>query len=332
MIRCAIDLIINLLELLNYQIINFFLIKKNYYLYFLKFESLYIFRLILIAISLYFIVGETMKIKNIMSENVVSIDKNLNICDCLRMMYKDNLSRIPVTSTNEENKKVLVGIISEKDIADKLGSAKYGNMAPSHFYVSTVMVKDVITVDEDDDLTDVAGILIDKNIGAIPVLSDGEMEGILTKSDFIYLCKAKAYEKISVKDIMTSDIISISADDRLIHARKVIMDSKVGRLLLTEDNELAGIITSKDIAKAFVSFRKHTPDKYQASQIKELCVGDYMSKNVETISQDASIPELADAMLETGYNGYPVVDEDNQIIGIVTQSDLLKLIYELETQ
>ena len=185
------------------------------------------------------------------------------------MMYKDNLSRIPVTSTNE-NKKVLVGIISEKDIADKLGSAKYGNMAPSHFHVSTVMVKDLITVDEDDDLTDVAKILIDKNIGAIPVLSDGEMVGIVTKSDFIYLCKAKAYEKISVKDIMTSDIISISADDRLIHARKVIMDSKVGRLLLTEDNELAGIITSKDIAKAFVSFRKHTPDKYQASQIKEL--------------------------------------------------------------
>ena len=263
------------------------------------------------------------------------------------MMYKDNLSRIPVTSTNE-NKKVLVGIISEKDIANKLGSAKYGNMAPSHFHVSTVMVKDLITVDEDDDLTDVAKILIDKNIGAIPVLSDGEMVGIVTKSDFIYLCKAKAYEKISVKDIMTTDIISISADDRLVHARKVIMDSGVGRLLLTEDNELAGIITSKDIAKAFVelagiitskdiakafvSFRKHTPDKYQASQIKELVAGDYMSTNVETISQDATVPELADAMLETGYNGYPVVDDDDQIIGIVTQSDLLKLIYELETQ
>jgi CBS domain-containing protein len=285
----------------------------------------------LIAISLDFIVGVIMKIKNIMSENVVSIDKNLNICDCLRMMYKDNLSRIPVTSTNE-NKKVLVGIISEKDIANKLGSAKYGNMAPSHFHVSTVMVKDLITVDEDDDVTEVAKILIDKNIGAIPVLSDGEMVGIVTKSDFIYLCKAKAYEKISVKDIMTTDIISISADDRLVHARKVIMDSGVGRLLLTEDNELAGIITSKDIAKAFVSFRKHTPDKYQASQIKELIAGDYMSPNVETISQYATIPQLADAMLETGYNGYPVVDDEDQIIGIVTQSDLLKLIYEMETQ
>ena len=43
-------------------------------------------------------------------------------------------------------------------------------------------------------------------------------------------------------------------------------------------------------------------------------------------------PQLADAMLETGYNGYPVVDDEDQIIGIVTQSDLLKLIYEIETQ
>ena len=57
-----------------------------------------------------------------------------------------------------------------------------------------------------------------------------------------------------------------------------------------------------------------------------------MSTNVETISQDATIPQLADAMIETGYNGYPVVDYDDQIIGIVTQSDLLKLIYEIETQ
>ena len=77
---------------------------------------------------------------------------------------------------------------------------------------------------------------------------------------------------------------------------------------------------------------KHTPDKYQSSQIKELIAGDYMSTNVETISQYASIPQLADAMLETGYNGYPVVDDEDQIIGIVTQSDLLKLIYEIETQ
>ena len=224
------------------------------------------------------------------------------------------------------------GFNNEKDIANKLGSAKYGNLAPSHFYVSTVMVKDLITVDEDDDLTDVAKILIDKNIGAIPVMSDGEMIGIVTKSDYIYLCKAKIYESVLVKDIMTPEIISVSSDDRLIHARKVIMDSGIGRLLLSENDELAGILTSKDIAKALVSFRKHVSDKHMSSQIKELKAGDYMSTNVQKISEDTTIPELADAMLETGFNGYPVINDDNQVVGIVTQSDLLNLIYEMETQ
>lgn len=272
-----------------------------------------------------------MKIKNIMSENVISIDKNQNICDCLRMMYKDNLSRILVVSNNE-SKKNLVGIISEKDIANKLGSAKYGNLTPSHFYVSTVMVKDIITVDVDDELTDVAKKLLDENIGALPVMSGDDMKGIVTKSDFIYLCKAKVYEKVLVEDIMTKDIISISASDRLIHARKVIMDSGVGRLLISENNELAGILTSKDIAKAFVSFRKHESNSNMAAKIKELITGDFMSQNVEKVSMKLSIPDLADEMLKTGFNGYPVVNDDDQVVGIVTQSDLLNLIYELETQ
>lgn len=272
-----------------------------------------------------------MKIKNLMSEDVVSIDKNLNICDCLRIMYKDNLSRIPVV-TNKEGKKSLVGIISEKDIADKLGSAKYGNLAPSHFHVSTVMVKDVITVDIDDDYMDVAKIFLDENIGALPVMSGDDMCGIVTKSDFIYLARAKPYEKVLVEDIMTRDIISISASDRLVHGRKVIMDSGIGRVLLSENDELAGILTSKDIAKALVSFRKRAANKNMAAQIKELIAGDFMSRNLEKISMKNSIPELADAMLKTGFNGYPVISDADQVVGIVTQTDLLKLIYELETQ
>ena len=272
-----------------------------------------------------------MKIKNLMSEDVVSIDKNLNICDCLRLMYKDNLSRIPVVANNN-GKKSLVGIISEKDIADKLGSAKYGNLAPSHFHVSTVMVKDVITVDIDDDYMDVAKILIDKNIGALPVMCEDEMCGIVTKSDFIYLARAKPYEKVLVEDIMTRDIISISASDRLVHGRKVIMDSGIGRVLLSENDELAGILTSKDIAKALVSFRKRAANKNMSAQIKELIAGDFMSRNLDKISMKMTISELADAMLKTGFNGYPVVSDADQVVGIVTQTDLLKLIYELETQ
>lgn len=57
-----------------------------------------------------------------------------------------------------------------------------------------------------------------------------------------------------------------------------------------------------------------------------------MSQNVEKVSVKTPIPELAESMLKTGFNGYPVVSDADQVVGIVTQTDLLKLIYELETQ
>ena len=271
-----------------------------------------------------------MQVKNLMSENVMTIDKDQNICDALRLMKKYKISRIPVMNTNENNEKELVGIISEKDIATKLGSSKYGNLAPSHFYVSTVMVKDVITVDETLDVDKTAKLILEKSIGAVPVLSNGNLVGIITKFDFIDICKGKAYEKILAEEIMTSELISVSAQDRLIHARRVIMDSNIGRLLINDEDKLAGILTSKDIARALTSFRKHVPDKHKQAQIKNILVDDVMSRNVKSLAIDSTVAEIASAMLDTGYNGYPIVNENDEVVGIVTQSDLLSLIVDME--
>ncbi|MCL2687484.1 MAG: CBS domain-containing protein [Methanobrevibacter sp.] len=271
-----------------------------------------------------------MQIKNLMSEELMTIDKDQNICDALRLMKKHKISRIPVINTNENHEKELVGITSEKDIAIKLGSSKYGNLAPSHFHISTVMEKNVITADETMSVANAAKLILEKNIGALPVIVDDELVGIITKFDFIDICKGKAYERILAEDIMSGEIISVSADDRLIHARRVMLDSKIGRLLINENDSLGGILTSKDIARALTSFRKHVPDKYKQAQIKNLLVEEVMSRNVVTMSLESTISDIAKAMLETGYNGYPIVNEKDQVVGIVTQSDLLDLIVELE--
>ncbi|RBQ22266.1 Inosine-5'-monophosphate dehydrogenase [Candidatus Methanobinarius endosymbioticus] len=271
-----------------------------------------------------------MQIKNLMSEELVTIDKDQNVCDALRLMKKHKISRIPVINTNENHEKELVGIISEKDIATKLGSSKYGNLAPSHFHISTVMVKEVITAEKSMDIAEAAQLILEKNIGALTVISEGDLVGIITKSDFIDICKGKAYEKILAEEIMSSEIISVSSQDRLVHAIRVIKDSNIGRLLINENNELVGILTSKDIARAFTSFRKHVPDKHQRTQVKNIFVEDVMSFNVKKLSSNSTVSDVANDMLETGYNGYPLINDDDQVVGIVTQSDLLGLIVDLE--
>ena len=273
-----------------------------------------------------------MQIKNIMTEDLITINKDQNILDALKLLRKNKISRLPVVNTNQDNEKELVGIVSERDIANKLGSSKIDKLSPSNLHISSVMVKDIISVDKSMDLVEVANIMLENGIGSVPVQDDDMMIGIVSKADFVSLCVSKPYEKITVGEVMTKNVISVSIDDRLIHARRVIIDNKIGRLLVTADanNELVGIITSKDIIRVLLDFKKHTPEKYQKSQIKNLFVDDIMSENVSAVSSEDTIADVAKQMMETGFNGYPVINDNNEVIGIITQTDLLALCAEIE--
>ncbi len=267
-----------------------------------------------------------MQIKNLMSEDIITVDKDQNLSDALKLLRKHNVSRLPVT-----NNKELVGIISERDIAAKLGSAKYESMPASRLHISSVMVKDVITVPETMQLDEVARLMLENGIGSVPVMDeDDKMVGIVSKADFVTLAVGIAFDKITVKEIMTKELVVVSPTDRLVHARRQMMEAHVGRVPVVDEEDLKGMVTSKDLMRAFIDFRKKVPEKYQKSQIKEVLVEDIMSSNPTVTTKDATISEVAKVMMDTGYNGLPVVEGD-KIVGIITQTDILRLIEKLES-
>ncbi len=266
-----------------------------------------------------------MQIKNLMSEELITVDKDQNLSDALKLLRKHNVSRLPVT-----NNKELVGIISERDIANKLGSSKYESMPASRLHISSVMVKDVFTVPETMQLDEVAGLMLEEGIGSVPVMSDDQMVGIVSKADFVTLAVGIAFDKITVKEVMSKELIVVSPTERLVHARRQMIEAHVGRLPVVDDGKLVGMITSKDLMRAFIDFRKNVPEKYQKSQIKEVLIEDIMSSNPKYVSKDMSISEVSKIMMETGFNGLPVV-EDDKVVGIITQTDILRLIQKLES-
>jgi len=266
-----------------------------------------------------------MQIKNLMSEDIITVDKDQNLSDALKLLRKHNVSRLPVT-----NNKELVGIISERDIANKLGSSKYESMPASRLHISSVMVKDVFTVPQTMQLEDVAKVMLENGIGSVPVMDDEKMVGIVSKADFVTLATGIAFDKIAVKEIMSKDVTYVSPTERLVHARRLMLEDHVGRLPVIDDEKLVGMITSKDLMRAFIDFRKKVPEKYQKSQIKEVLVEDIMSINPTFVTKDMSITEVSEIIIETGFNGLPVV-EDDKVVGIITQTDILKLIEKLES-
>ena len=257
---------------------------------------------------------------------LITVDKDQNLSDALKLLRKHNVSRLPVT-----NNKELVGIISERDIANKLGSSKYESMPASRLHISSVMVKDVFTVPKTMQLEDVAKLMLDNGIGSVPVVDEDEkMVGIVSKADFVTLATGIAFDKIAVKEVMSKELVTVSPTERIVHARRQMIENHVGRVPVVDDGELVGMITSKDLMRAFIDFRKKVPEKYQKSQIKELLVEDIMSSNPTSVTKDMSITEVSQIIMETGFNGLPVV-EDDEVVGIITQTDILKLIEKLES-
>ena len=266
-----------------------------------------------------------MQVKNLMSEDLITVDKDQSLSDALKLLRKHNVSRLPVL-----NKKELVGIVSERDIANKLGSSKYEQMPASRLHVSSVMVKDVISVPETMQLADVAKLMLDEGIGSVPVMDDDKMVGIVSKADFVTLADGIAFDKITVKEIMCKDLTVVAPAERLVHARRLMLEAHVGRLPVIEDEKVIGMVTSKDLMRAFIDFRKTVPEKYQKAQIKEVLVEDIRSRNPVCADTDMTISEVSEIIRKTGFNGLPVVEND-AAIGIITQTDILRLIQKLES-
>jgi len=271
-----------------------------------------------------------MHVKNIMSREVIGIDKDQNIHDALKLMKKHRISRLAVLNGHGRNNKKLVGIITEKDIASRLGSSKYGNLPPSHFHVSTVMSTDIITVESSQTIGNAAKLMIDNKIGGIPVVDDDDLVGIVTKTDFVKTCQGVPYTNTPIKERMETNLMTINSKDRLVHARRMIIDEDLGRLLVMDEGCIEGIITAKDIACSMISFRKVVPDKYQSARIRNLLVEDIMTQNVHTIPESATIADASTMMVSEECSGIPVVDNTGSAKGMITKTDIMKFIVDLE--
>ncbi len=259
-----------------------------------------------------------MIVGNFMSKNVVKIDKDQNLKDALDLMEKKKVSRLIVV---EDEK--LVGVITFRDVMEILGSKKYANVPPTSLHVSMAMTKNPITVSENTSLKDARDLMLKNNISTLPVVDDdGYPIGIITKTDL--LKPLKDLDK-NISEVYNSNVITIEPKARLIHARRLMLENNIGRLIVTERDKIVGIITDKDIARAFYKVKRILPEKHYEENIKRLLVEDFMTQNVISIRHDAKISECIRIMFEKRISGLPVLKGDS-LHAIITKTDIIKLI------
>ncbi len=134
---------------------------------------------------------------------------------------------------------------------------------------------------------------------------------------------------MKVKHYMTKDVYTVTSDVKITDAVDIMEGHDFHRLPVVENNKFIGLITEELIAES-------SPSKVSSLSIYEMnylfdkvIVKDLMKTDVITISEDIHIEEAALLMAEKDITVLPVINESNEVIGIITHKDIFKALIDL---
>lgn len=130
---------------------------------------------------------------------------------------------------------------------------------------------------------------------------------------------------MKVRDLMTKDVLIVGRNDELTLADDIMKTKRVRHLPVVEGGRLVGILTQRDLFHAALSNAMGFGEKAQKEFLITVAVKEVMNDEVLTIEPGADVKEAARKMLEHKVGCLPVV-EAGRLVGLVTETDLLKVI------
>jgi acetoin utilization protein AcuB len=134
--------------------------------------------------------------------------------------------------------------------------------------------------------------------------------------------------QILVKDWMSSPVHIVTRDTSVADAYNTMMQKGIRRLLVVEGGRLVGIVTLGDLREARPSPATSLSIYELNYLLAKLTVGQVMTHNPYTATPSMPIQQAARIMLERKFSGLPVVDEEDRPIGIITETDIFRMLVD----
>ncbi len=123
-----------------------------------------------------------------------------------------------------------------------------------------------------------------------------------------------------VRDRMSAHPVTIRSDADYKTALKLMQEHDLHHVpVLDEHRKLVGIVAERDLLLAASQHLQTTIE-----------VGEVMHRDVATVTRDMPIAEAAALMVDRRIGGLPVVDADQQVIGVITETDIFRAFVEIE--
>lgn len=129
-----------------------------------------------------------------------------------------------------------------------------------------------------------------------------------------------------VKDWMTREVVAVAPDTTVLEAGRLMVDRTIRRLPVVEDGQVVGIATYGDVRGARAAAATGLDIWELSYSLSHLTVREIMTPNPVTVSPDDTIGAAARLMLKFMIGGLPVIGNQGQLVGILTESDIFRVV------
>jgi len=276
-----------------------------------------------------------LKVRNFMTPDVVSVEIPGNRDDVLKILKRTGISGVPVLKEGK-----LVGIITRKDMLRKSEETQLG----------LLMTRNPATIGPEADLAEAATQIITHKVRRLPVVEGKELVGILSVADLITaIAQLKSREEI--KDKFTSSTFALWEETPLSLVGRVMEISGVDAIpILDNEGVLSGIISERDLIKhssiedsvETSDFSNGTDDdEWTWESIRDLHTLSFgvskvklparpvktaMVTNVVSVPLNSEIGECALKMKRARVDQLPVVNSEKQLVGMLYDRDIIRVL------
>jgi CBS domain-containing protein len=278
------------------------------------------------------------KVKEVMDKNPVLAEVPGNREDALHLFGKYEVSGMPVVKSGA---KELVGVITRSDIFEN----------PDEDQLALLMSDELITVEPGDGLEKAARCLFNNRIHGLPVVKGKDIVGVISPTEILEVIAEMNGR--SIDRYLAPICVPVYEGTPLPVVMKILCITDARAMpVLNDDGNLVGIVTDGDlftlshidegVAELDIGIGGNSDEwtweglrdvmrfYYATSKLKlpKVAVKEVMVKKVITAFKKSSISCVARKMLDNDVDQLPIVDEENELVGMAYDIDLMRSIYE----
>lgn len=265
-----------------------------------------------------------------MSTPVKTVAPKTYIMEARQIMNTEKIRALPVVQDEK-----VVGIITWRGLLRADIPVIDGVRWTKEIVLKEKRIEDIMTVNPigvlpNSPLPKSARVMLENKIPVLPVFDEKRgAQGILTTSDVFRFIMNELPELktiLRVEDYMTSDLVVVDPETSLLEAQRLMGIKRIRSLPVVEEGKLVGLVTRTDMVKVEPSRFASPHNQEQSLAILLQPIEKIMTRRLVTTTPKANLVSAASSMLENKIHCLPVLDDEGQLSGIITDSDLFRMV------